>query len=182
VENDANAAALAETLWGAARGYSTLFYATIGTGVGSGIVLDGKIFHGKNGAAAEAGHATIDYRSETICNCGNVGCIEALASGTGMARLARRLLRDYPGSVLKEPLTAEDIAAAAAANDALALRILDETAVMLGAWLGSAISILAGSHESESPCSAGCGPSSRHAPSTDSAPARRSFQRNWAST
>ncbi len=86
VENDANAAGLAEARFGAARGASSVFYATLSTGIGSGIVLDGKVYHGKNGAAAEGGHVTIDYRSESICNCGNRGCIEALASGTAIER------------------------------------------------------------------------------------------------
>jgi glucokinase len=81
VENDCNAAGLAEARFGAAKGCSSVFYAAIGTGIGSGIILDGKIYHGKNGAAAEGGHVSIDYRSETVCRCGSVGCIEALASG-----------------------------------------------------------------------------------------------------
>ncbi len=86
VENDANAAGLAEARFGAARGASSVFYATLGTGVGSGIILDGKVYHGKNGAAAEGGHMTIDYRSKLICNCGTRGCIETLASGTAIER------------------------------------------------------------------------------------------------
>jgi glucokinase len=81
VENDCNAAGLAEARFGAAKGCSSVFYAAIGTGIGSGIILDGKIYHGKNGAAAEGGHVSIDYRSATVCRCGSRGCIEALASG-----------------------------------------------------------------------------------------------------
>jgi glucokinase len=81
VENDCNAAGLAEALYGAGRGHSHVFYAAIGTGIGSGIVLDGKIFHGAHGAGAEAGHMSIDYRSSVLCGCGTPGCIEALASG-----------------------------------------------------------------------------------------------------
>ncbi|HEV1288331.1 MAG TPA: ROK family protein [Bryobacteraceae bacterium] len=87
VENDCNAAGLAEARFGAAKGCSSVFYAAIGTGIGSGIILDGKIYHGKNGAAAEGGHVSIDYRSETICRCGSVGCIEALASGHVLERM-----------------------------------------------------------------------------------------------
>ena len=86
VENDANAAGLAEALFGAAQGASSVFYATVSTGVGAGIILDGKVYHGKNGAAAEGGHVTIDYRSPIICNCGTPGCIEALASGSAIER------------------------------------------------------------------------------------------------
>jgi glucokinase len=81
LENDCNAAGLAEARFGAARGLANVFYAAIGTGIGSGIILDGKIYHGKNGAAGEAGHMTVDYRSDIVCGCGVHGCIEALASG-----------------------------------------------------------------------------------------------------
>ncbi len=87
LENDCNAAGLAEAKFGAAKGCSSVFYAAIGTGIGAGIILDGKIYHGKNGAAAEGGHVTIDYRSEKICGCGSPGCIEALASGQALERL-----------------------------------------------------------------------------------------------
>jgi glucokinase len=94
LENDCNAAGLAEARLGAARGFGSVFYAAIGTGIGSGIILDGKIYRGKNAFAGEAGHMTIDYRSETICGCGVPGCIEALASGRFTGDLdehARRL-------------------------------------------------------------------------------------------
>lgn len=86
VENDCNAAGLAEARFGAAKGCSSVFYAAVGTGIGSGIILDGKIYHGKNGAAAEGGHVSIDYRSEMCCRCGSIGCIEALASGHVLER------------------------------------------------------------------------------------------------
>lgn len=94
VENDCNAAGLAEARFGAAKGCSSVFYAAIGTGIGSGIILDGKIYHGKNGAAAEGGHVSIDYRSETVCRCGSVGCIEALASGHVLERMGGYDLND----------------------------------------------------------------------------------------
>src|SRR6202161_2234318 len=87
VDNDGNAAALAEALWGAGRGYRNVFCATIGTGIGTGIVFDGQIYHGRTGAAAEGGHTTIDYRGPR-CGCGKLGCIEALASGPAIARRA----------------------------------------------------------------------------------------------
>jgi glucokinase len=87
VENDCNAAGLAEARFGAAKGCSSVFYAAIGTGIGSGIILDGKIYHGKNGAAAEGGHVSIDYQSGTVCRCGSRGCIEALASGHVLERI-----------------------------------------------------------------------------------------------
>jgi glucokinase len=87
LENDCNAAGLAETRFGAAKDCNSVFYAAIGTGIGSGIILDGKIYHGKNGSAAEGGHVSIDYRSETVCRCGSRGCIEALASGHVLERI-----------------------------------------------------------------------------------------------
>jgi glucokinase len=127
VENDANAAGLAETLFGAARACSSVLYVTLSTGIGAGIILDGKIYHGKNGAAAEGGHVTIDYASDVICNCGTPGCIEALASGSAITR---------SGS------TPEQIARGVAEDDALSLSTLDEICTMLGAWLGSMISLL----------------------------------------
>jgi len=97
VENDGNAAALAESLYGAARGYSHVFYAAIGTGIGSGIVLDGKIFRGAHGAAAEAGHISIDYRGGVPCGCGAAGCIEALASGRVFGDAAEEELDELVG-------------------------------------------------------------------------------------
>jgi len=142
VENDANAAGLAEYLFGAARGYGSVLYATLSTGIGTGIVLDGRIYHGKNGAAAEGGHLIVDYRSAAICNCGSPGCIEALASGTAMARRAAELRDEYPGTALGEPLTAEEIGRGVILGDPLAMRVLEEAAEALGAWLGSMISVL----------------------------------------
>lgn len=130
VENDANAAGLAEYLFGAAQGMDSVLYCTLSTGIGAGIILNGRIYHGKNGAAAEGGHVTIDYRSNAICNCGTPGCIEVLASGTAMGARDPR----FP--------TAELIAQAAASGDAAALDILDTTADMLSAWLGSLVSLL----------------------------------------
>jgi glucokinase len=142
VENDANAAGLAEYLFGAARGYASVLYATLSTGIGAGIVLDGKIYHGKNGAAAEGGHVIVDCHSRLVCNCGSPGCIEALASGPAMARRAAELLPEYPGTSLAGALTAEDIGRGVAIGDPLALRVLDEAVEYLGAWLGSMISVL----------------------------------------
>jgi glucokinase len=149
VDNDANAAALAETRWGAARGYRNVFYATIGTGIGTGIVLDGKIYHGCTGSAGEGGHVSIDYRGP-ICRCGKPGCIEILASGTAIARRAREWLA-MPGvkSVIRDlaggdylAITGEVIGKAYAAGDAVATALLTETVEMLALWLGNMIDLL----------------------------------------
>lgn len=134
VENDANAAGLAEVLFGAAKGMANVLYCTLSTGIGTGIILNGKIYHGKNGAAAEGGHVTIDYRSKVTCNCGTPGCIEALASGTAMA--ARASMID------PELNTAERIGRAAVGGNPTAARFLDETCEMIAAWLGSLVSLL----------------------------------------
>lgn len=128
VENDANAAALAEARFGAGRGLRSVFYATLGTGIGAGIVIDGKVYHGKNGQAAEGGHVTIDWRSAERCNCGVAGCVEALASGSAISRRYGR--------------TPEDIARAVLAGDAASTAALDEICEMIGAWLGGIVSLL----------------------------------------
>jgi hypothetical protein len=96
VENDANAAALAEARWGAGRGYRHIFYAGVGTGIGSGIVFDGKIYNGRTGAAAEGGHMSIAYDGPR-CGCGKPGCIEILAAGPAIARRARAKLACVQG-------------------------------------------------------------------------------------
>ena len=149
VDNDANAAALAETRWGAARGYKNVFYATIGTGIGTGIVLDGDIFHGRTGSAGEGGHVSIDYRGH-VCRCGKRGCIEILASGTAIARRAREWLA-MPGvkSLILDlaggdylAITGEIIAKAYAAGDKFATDLLQHTIEMLALWLSNMIDLL----------------------------------------
>jgi glucokinase len=151
LDNDANAAGLAEAIWGAGRGYAGVFYATLGTGVGTGIVLNGKIFHGRTGAAAEGGHMSIDYRGGKFCNCGKPGCVEALVSGTGIARRAREKAR-AAGSAAKplialaggnvDNITGEIVGKAFHAGDTLASEILEETADILAVWLGNIVDLL----------------------------------------
>ncbi len=148
VDNDANAAALAETRWGAARGYNNVFYATIGTGIGTGIILDGKIFHGRTGSAGEGGHVSIDYRGP-ICRCGKPGCIEMFASGTALVRRAReKLSAGGQPSMLElaagvpDSITGEIIGKAYAAGDQLATELLTETVEMLALWLSNMIDLL----------------------------------------
>jgi glucokinase len=148
VDNDANAAALAETRWGAARGYKYVFYATIGTGIGTGIVLDGKIYHGRTGSAGEGGHVSIDYRGP-ICKCGKPGCIEILASGTAIAQRARDRVKAGEISRMLEfagenanAINGEIVAKASSAGDALAKRILAGAAEMLAVWLSNMVDLL----------------------------------------
>jgi len=151
VENDANAAGLAEVLFGAAVGYRDIFYVTVSTGIGTGIIINKKIYHGKNGVAGEGGHVSIDYRSSYRCGCGTLGCIEALAAGPGMARRARvRLEQEHTApSLLREltqghlsRITPKMIEEAARKDDPIAREILDETGFYLGVWLAGMITLL----------------------------------------
>lgn len=148
--NDANAAALAESMWGAGAGYKNMFYVTLGTGIGVGMVLNGALFAGTTGAAGEGGHITIDTAGPK-CGCGKRGCIEVYASGTGVGRQAReraaenpvaaaRMLAMVGGSV--DRISAEIVSVAAADGDPLATEILQSTADKLAIWLGGIIDLL----------------------------------------
>jgi glucokinase len=149
VDNDANAAALAETRWGAARGFRYVFYATIGTGIGSGIVFDNAIYHGKTGSAGEGGHVSIDYRGP-LCNCGKRGCIEVLAAGPAIGARARTKLAaqstqqsailDFAQGDLAS-VSAEHVGKAFAKDDPLAREILSETVELLTVWFGNIVDL-----------------------------------------
>jgi glucokinase len=147
VDNDANAAGLAEVLWGAGQGNASVFYATLGTGIGAGIILDRKIYHGRTGSAAEGGHVTIDYRGPR-CGCGKFGCIEALASGPAIARLAQAKLSGDATSRItalaggRDEIRAEHVAEAFREGDSVARAVLDEIALYLTIWLGNIVDLL----------------------------------------
>lgn len=150
VENDANAAALAEAYWGAGRGYRNIFYAGIGTGIGTGIVCDNRIYNGRTGAAAEGGHMSIDYHGPP-CGCGKPGCIEILAAGPAIARRARAKLacEKNPRSAILElahgnvdAVTSEMVGQAYAAGDPLAKETLLETVDLLSLWLSNIVDLL----------------------------------------
>lgn len=150
VDNDGNAAALAEAMWGAGVGYRNVFYATLGTGIGTGIVFDRRIYHGRTGSAAEGGHVTIDYRGPR-CGCGKLGCIEAYCSGPAIARRARERLAETPSVESKmlaqassqvNAVNAEIVAEAFRQGDPLAAEILRETADFLAVWAGNVIDLL----------------------------------------
>ncbi len=145
--NDANAAALGEFYFGAARGARNFVYVTISTGIGGGIVIDGKIYTGALGAAGEVGHMTIDDKGP-LCNCGNRGCWETLASGTALAREARhrikqgvktRILDRADGDI--EKVTAQVIHAAAVQGDSLAKELITQTGYYVGVGLANLINI-----------------------------------------
>ncbi|HZU67523.1 MAG TPA: ROK family protein [Ktedonobacteraceae bacterium] len=118
VENDANAAALGEFLFGAGRGYKNIVYLTISTGIGGGIIIDGRLIEGASGTAGELGHMSIDWRG-VPCSCGSTGCLEAMASGTAIARRANEAiaagegveLLAFASTMLEHPDTVPDPAA-----------------------------------------------------------------------
>ncbi|HEV2396335.1 MAG TPA: ROK family protein [Candidatus Sulfotelmatobacter sp.] len=149
VDNDANAAALAETRWGAARGYRYVFYATLGTGIGTGIVFNGSIYHGNTGSAGEGGHVSIDYGGPR-CNCGKRGCIEILAAGPAIGARARKKLAANPSqhsAILDlangdmSAVTSEKVGQAFKTGDATAREVLSETAELLTVWFGNIIDL-----------------------------------------
>lgn len=138
VTNDANAAAMGEMAYGVARGMKNFMMITLGTGVGSGIVVDGKVVYGSDGFAGELGHVIID-RSENArtCGCGRKGCLETYTSATGVARTAREMLeRSTKPSLLREldpeKITSYDVFVAAEKGDEIARDIFEFTGRMLG--------------------------------------------------
>ena len=133
--NDANAAAVGEMTYGAAKGMSHFIMITLGTGVGSGIVIDGKVVYGHDGLAGELGHTCAVRNNGRQCGCGKTGCLETYCSATGVARTAREWLEaSNEPSLLREveTISSKDVYDAAKAGDALAKRIFDYTGRMLG--------------------------------------------------
>jgi glucokinase len=144
LENDANAAAVGEMWQGAARGCRTIICVTLGTGVGGGIILDGELWRGVDGAAAEIGHMCVDPFGGVACTCGSRGCLEVFASATAIVRMTREASPRYPDSVLHDAqaLTAQAIFAAGLKGDELALEIFRRMGVYLGIGLANLINIL----------------------------------------
>ncbi|MDT4954743.1 MAG: glucokinase [Acidobacteriota bacterium] len=146
LENDANAAAYGEYKVGAGRGSRDMFFATIGTGIGGAIILDGKLWLGASGFAGEFGHITID--AEGIeCMCGNTGCLETVASAPNIVRRANeRLYRDNTSSLSKlamnKEFTAADIAREAKNGDDFSLMMIERTGKYIGAAVASVINLL----------------------------------------
>ncbi|MBE6275671.1 MAG: ROK family protein [Bacteroides sp.] len=138
ITNDAKAAALGEMLYGAARGMNDFIMLTLGTGVGSGIVVNGKLVYGRKSFAGELGHVSIRPESGRPCPCGRKGCLETYCSATGVAQTARDLLASYTDSPLHEmnpaDITSKDVYDAAMQGDALSCEVFRLT----GEWLGEA--------------------------------------------
>ena len=138
VTNDANAAAMGEMTYGVARGMKNFIMITLGTGVGSGIVVDGRVVYGSDGFAGELGHFVIDHSDNArSCGCGRKGCLEAYTSATGVARTAREFLEHSSEASLLRDLVADEITSydvfkAAEKGDKLALDIFNYTGRILG--------------------------------------------------
>lgn len=137
VTNDANAAAIGEMTYGAARGMRDFIMITLGTGVGSGIVINGQVVYGHDGFAGELGHVIVKRQNGRVCGCGRSGCLEAYASATGVARTAREFLeiRTDPSTLRDldiENITSKDVYDAAASGDKLAKEIFEYTGKILG--------------------------------------------------
>jgi len=146
VENDANAGAVGEYTAGAGRGSRTLFYVTIGTGIGGALVLDGRLWRGVTGFAGEVGHITIDPEG-VECACGNTGCLETVASAPNIVRRAHeRLYRDNTSSLsrlaLNKEFTAADIAREARNGDDFALLMVERTGRYIGTAVAAVINLL----------------------------------------
>ena len=143
--NDANVAALGEYWKGGGQGCENMIFATLGTGVGGGIVVDGKLVHGVHGAGGEIGHLVLNREETEPCGCGKCGCVEQYCSATGIVRMAEKhLAATEEASSLRDifPLTCKDVFDHAAAGDAVASDILEKVYAYLGEFLADLCAVL----------------------------------------
>ncbi len=143
--NDASLAALGECWKGGGQGCGNMVFATLGTGVGGGIVVDGKVLTGTHGAGGEIGHMVINPEETEECTCGNRGCVEQYCSATGIVRMFRKhLLKTGESSCLsgREPVTCKDIFDAAAAEDAAAKQVLQQVYAYMGQFLANICNVV----------------------------------------
>lgn len=145
IDNDANAAALGEYLFGVGNGIDIFMYITISTGIGGGLIINGEIYHGANSNALEIGHMTIDFNGPK-CNCGNYGCFESMASGTALARYANDLLTSEKNTLLKDitntdEIKAEHVFKAAQLGDKLSKDLIDKESFYLGIGISNLITL-----------------------------------------
>ena len=140
--NDANVAALGEMWKGGGAGYHNVVMVTLGTGVGGGIIVNGKIVTGTHGAGGEIGHIHVEDDETLSCNCGNQGCLEQYTSATGVVRLANRMLAatDKASVLRNEEVTAKAVFDAVKAGDELAMEVAEK----FGKYLGTALAVIAG--------------------------------------
>ncbi|HEX8367865.1 MAG TPA: ROK family protein [Pyrinomonadaceae bacterium] len=148
LDNDANVAALGEYIYGAGRGYQNIFYITVSTGIGGGIVINGEIYHGVSNGAGELGH-TVVQPDGVRCNCGSTGCLETICAGVHLARRARERLASGAPSLINEmisdasEITAKTVVEAARRKDRLAMEIWDETCRFLAIGVANIFTLLA---------------------------------------
>jgi glucokinase len=143
LENDANAAVVGEMWMGAAQGCRSVMSVTLGTGVGGGVILDGKLWRGSHGSAGEIGHTTVDPFSGLKCKCGNIGCLELFASATAIVRMTRETMSSFPETSLKsEGLTAEKVYDAGRQGDEFALAVFKRMGMYLGIGLANLINLI----------------------------------------
>ncbi|HJA31978.1 MAG TPA: ROK family glucokinase [Candidatus Eisenbergiella pullicola] len=140
--NDANVAALGEMWQGGAKGYEDVVLVTLGTGVGGGVIVHGKILSGSTGSAGEIGHVHVNDDEEVSCNCGNKGCLEQYVSATGVVRLANEKLAesDRPSLLRDRPMSAKAVWDAVKQGDPLAMEVAED----FGWYLGKALAVVAG--------------------------------------
>lgn len=144
--NDANAAAVGEMAYGAAKGMKNFIMITLGTGVGSGIVINGEVLYGSDGFAGELGHTTAVRHNGRVCGCGRTGCLEAYCSAIGVARTAREWLEmtDEPSALRNvEKITSKDVYEAAKDGDKIAIKVFNFTGEILGRSLADFIAFSA---------------------------------------
>lgn len=141
LDNDANAAAIGEYMFGAGKGTESMVYMTVSTGIGGGAILDGKIYRGRTTNALEVGHTTIDPFSSIRCNCGNLGCLEAFSSGTSIAKRAKEAVLTNVDTSLKqyETLTSYEVFKEAENGDKVSIAIRDSALTYLGVGVTNVI-------------------------------------------
>ncbi len=148
VENDANAAAVAEAVYGAGSNCSNVITVTVGTGIGGGVVIDGRLLRGKSGHGAEVGHLLVNPSSNVRCGCGAKGCLEAMASGLALARMGRDAAQAAPSGLLAalagapDRVRGETVYEAARLGDATAQALFEQQAFWLGVGLASLVNLM----------------------------------------
>ena len=140
--NDANTAALGEYVAGAGKGMKNMMMVTLGTGVGGGIIIDGRILEGANGGAGEIGHIPVNPQEQDICGCGKKGCLEQYASATGIVRVAEKLRKENGNTALPAGCTAKQVFDYAKEGDELAMQAVEELGRYLGLALASCACVL----------------------------------------
>ena len=140
--NDANTAALGEYVAGAGKGIKNMIMVTLGTGVGGGIIIDGRILEGANGGAGEIGHIPVNPQEQDICGCGKKGCLEQYASATGIVRIAEKLRKENGNTALPAGCTAKQVFDYAKEGDELAMQAVEELGRYLGLALASCACVL----------------------------------------